>query len=331
MRDLISVIIPTFNSQLRISRCLESIQKQHLQDLKLELIIVDDNSSDKTIEKVKNLNFTNYTILKSGKNDIEYSKWVGIQNCDGEYIFFIDDDNYLCDENHLYKSVSHLKENPKTKGVQSWKFQINPTLSLSDKYAAIYGINDPFVYYLGKQDKISYFDDSWTLPGKILNENESTLLLEFKESEIPTLGSQGFTCRRSDILLSSDYEKFYHMDFAIDNLGEGQIQICMLKNSVLHFHAQTVKVFLKKINRNITLFYKNRNNRKFQYNLRLHQLMKNAFILGTLIKPIADSINMFSKSKEFASLMHPAICFITILIYIKVTMQHFYANFIKRF
>jgi glycosyltransferase involved in cell wall biosynthesis len=331
MRDLISIVIPTFNSQFRISKCLESIQKQFLQNLELELIIVDDNSSDKTIEKVKDFNFKNYKIIKSGKNDIEYSKWIGIQNCEGEFIFFIDDDNYLCDENQLDKSVSHLRAHAKTKGVQSWKFEINPTLSLADKYAAIYGINDPFVYYLGKQDKISYFDESWILPGKILSETDSTILLEFKESEIPTIGSQGFMCRRSDIFLNKDYEKFYHMDFAIDNVSEGKIQICMLKNSVLHLHAQNFRVFFKKINRNISLFYKNRHNRKFKYNLKIYQLIKNVLILGTLVKPAADSIIMFSKSKEYASLMHPAICFVTILIYVKVSMQSIFNSALRKF
>ena len=325
MNNLISIIIPTFNSENRISKCMESIKNQELQDFDIEVIIIDDNSTDNTISIINQYEFNNLKILKSGKNDIELSKWIGLTNCEGQYVFFIDDDNYLCDKYQLIKSANHLAQNPMTKGVQSWKFDYSDNLSLSDKYASIYGINDPFVYYLGKQDKISFFSDKWTLSGKVMNESDSLLLLEFKTSEIPTIGSQGFMCRKVDINLENK-SKFYHMDFAMENLNDNQIQICLLKNSVLHLHAKSLKIFLRKIKRNISLFYVNRTQRKYTYNLKGFQVIKCALTLFTFIIPTYDSFKMFYRTRKFASLIHPLICFFTILIYVKVSLNHLLTN-----
>ena len=325
INKLISVIIPTFNSESRISACLESIQNQELQDFDIELIIIDDKSTDNTISKINQYKFNNVKIFYSGMNDIELSKWIGLSNCNGQYIFFLDDDNYLCDKNQLFTSANYLARNPLTKGVQSWKFHYSDNLSLADKYASIYGINDPFVYYLRKQDKISYFDNEWTLSGKIINESDSFLLVEFETSEIPTIGSQGFMCRSKDINLDNK-SKFYHMDFAIENVNDNKIQICLLKNSVLHLHAKSLKIFLRKIKRNISLFYVNQNQRQYKYNLKISQVIKSALTLGTFIIPAYDSFKMFYRTRKLASLIHPFVCFFTIIIYIKVSLSQMATN-----
>ena len=47
MQDLISVIIPSYNGEKYIKECIESIQKQNMNT---EIIVVDDISTDKTVE-----------------------------------------------------------------------------------------------------------------------------------------------------------------------------------------------------------------------------------------------------------------------------------------
>ena len=49
----ISVIIPTYNEETTIGNCLESLLEQTLEDL--EIIVVDDGSTDSTLEKIKSL------------------------------------------------------------------------------------------------------------------------------------------------------------------------------------------------------------------------------------------------------------------------------------
>ena len=49
--ELLSVVIPSYNTEHYIERCLESVRKQRYK--KLEIIIVDDCSTDSTREKIK--------------------------------------------------------------------------------------------------------------------------------------------------------------------------------------------------------------------------------------------------------------------------------------
>ena len=48
MSDLISIVIPTYNGEKYIKECIESIQKQNMNT---EIIVVDDISTDKTVDR----------------------------------------------------------------------------------------------------------------------------------------------------------------------------------------------------------------------------------------------------------------------------------------
>mgnify|MGYP003320197084 CR=1 FL=1 len=90
IKGLISIVIPTYNGEKYIRDCLESIEKQEVNH---EVIVVDDISSDKTVEIAKNMG------AKIIINDIHKgqvaSKNTGIKNMNGEYFVTIDQDDRL--------------------------------------------------------------------------------------------------------------------------------------------------------------------------------------------------------------------------------------------
>lgn len=98
MNKLVSIILPTYNTGEYIFDMLDSIKYQTYPNI--ELIIVDDNSSDGTYDRIlhwyENLTSSNQKIiiLKNEKN-IGLTKTVniGYQKCSGEYVFLSDHDD----------------------------------------------------------------------------------------------------------------------------------------------------------------------------------------------------------------------------------------------
>lgn len=94
----VSVIIVTWNNEEDIAACADSVIKNAAEspELKVELIIVDNNSSDTTYEKLGKLNYSNLYVNKN-KENIGYTKAVnqGIKFSTGDYIFLLNPDTVL--------------------------------------------------------------------------------------------------------------------------------------------------------------------------------------------------------------------------------------------
>ena len=91
---LVSVVIPTYNSEKTISRALESVLSQTYHDW--EIVVVDDCSTDGTVDLV--LKYTKQdsriTLIKNNKNEgPAVTRNAGIEQCRGRYIAFLDSDD----------------------------------------------------------------------------------------------------------------------------------------------------------------------------------------------------------------------------------------------
>lgn len=90
MTDLISVVIPTYNGEKYIKECIESIQSQ---DFPHEIIVIDDISTDKTVEIAKSMN-CRVIVNREHKGQVA-GKNTGIRESKGNYWFTIDQDDVL--------------------------------------------------------------------------------------------------------------------------------------------------------------------------------------------------------------------------------------------
>ena len=92
-----SIIIPCYNSYKKMEKCLEMLEKQTFNDF--ELIIVDDCSKDdsfKLLNEYKEKSNMCIKLLKNNENrGAGYTRNVGIQNSSGEYLLFIDSDDFI--------------------------------------------------------------------------------------------------------------------------------------------------------------------------------------------------------------------------------------------
>lgn len=92
---LISIIVPAYNIDKYIGRCLESIINQDYKEL--EIIVVNDGSTDSTGEVINNYATIDHRIISICKENggVSEARLVGLKRASGEYIGFVDGDDYI--------------------------------------------------------------------------------------------------------------------------------------------------------------------------------------------------------------------------------------------
>lgn len=107
-KDNISIVIPVYNGEETIQRCLDSVVKQSSRNIE-EIIVVDDGSSDKTIELIEVFIEQDSRIhcIKKKNEGVSSARNIGIRNAHGEYIMFIDSDDEIKKDlvRELYQAI----------------------------------------------------------------------------------------------------------------------------------------------------------------------------------------------------------------------------------
>lgn len=92
MSDLVSVIVPTYNSQSYIEETLRSVCEQTYTEL--EIIIVDDCSTDNTVSIVQSINDPRFILIRQKINGgAGAARNAGVEIATGRYIAFLDSDD----------------------------------------------------------------------------------------------------------------------------------------------------------------------------------------------------------------------------------------------
>ena len=113
MSQLISIIIPVYNSQKTIIKSLESITNQ-LGSYNFEIIIINDGSTDASEDLINNFISENESLLikyyykKNG--GVSSSRNIGLKNAQGEFIAFLDSDD-AWEESKIKTQLTVFAEN----------------------------------------------------------------------------------------------------------------------------------------------------------------------------------------------------------------------------
>ena len=101
--ELLSVIVPIYNMEKYLKRCVESIVKQTYK--KIEILLIDDGSIDKSLEIANKLALTDNRIKVFHKENggLSDAKNYGISKTRGKYITFVDSDDWI--EANMYKEM----------------------------------------------------------------------------------------------------------------------------------------------------------------------------------------------------------------------------------
>lgn len=107
----LSFIIPVYNTSQYITKCIDSILNQEIHNY--EIIIVNDGSTDNSLQVLqKYIEYQQITIISKPNGGVSSARNKGIEICKGDYIFFVDSDDYI--ESHSLINILNIlqKEKP---------------------------------------------------------------------------------------------------------------------------------------------------------------------------------------------------------------------------
>lgn len=89
----LSIIVPVYNVEEYVEQCILSLVDIPIQEK--EIIVVNDGSTDKSIEKIQYLNLDGVKIVNQKNGGLSSARNTGLKNANGEYVIFIDSDDYI--------------------------------------------------------------------------------------------------------------------------------------------------------------------------------------------------------------------------------------------
>lgn len=110
----ISVIIPCCNLEKYIARCLKSVISQQYDKKRFEIIVVLDSCTDNTqgiAADILRQTEIESTIVITDVKSAGYARNEGLEEAKGEFIWFVDGDDYLTDNNALWKLRENILSN----------------------------------------------------------------------------------------------------------------------------------------------------------------------------------------------------------------------------
>lgn len=254
MKDYISVIIPCYNVENYIEKCVDSILNQSYK--KLEIILVDDCSTDNTYKIIKGYEkkYDNITVIKNEKNSgAGYSRNNALKIAKYDLISFIDSDDYL-DDNYYEEMIKTMKKDKadvvvcdiyiKYENVEGTDIRSYACANKNDKFSYIHNglAASPCNKIFKKEDILKY-----PFPEGIMNEDIATvlpILIDAKKITYTPEAYYNYIQRKNSVQNSGLNEKrfdlFKSMDILMDRVK----------------HNKTTEKYLKSIVFNqITLFF----------------------------------------------------------------------------
>lgn len=105
---LLTIIIPAYNVACYIKKCIESCEEQNIPYSDYEIIIINDGSTDETeyIAKELSQKYPNISIISQINSGVSSARNLGIIKSKGEYIWFIDADDWIA--SRCLQSIAQL-------------------------------------------------------------------------------------------------------------------------------------------------------------------------------------------------------------------------------
>jgi len=111
MKPILSIVIPVYNVSEYVEKCIRSCYSHTLKQYQYEIIIVNDGSTDNSLEICENLKkeFTSLKIINQLNQGLSGARNTGLKKASGDYIWFVDSDDWI-QENCLPSIIENIEK-----------------------------------------------------------------------------------------------------------------------------------------------------------------------------------------------------------------------------
>jgi glycosyltransferase involved in cell wall biosynthesis len=296
-----SFIMPTLNAEAILENCLASIARQNYPLEKVEIILADAHSTDRTRDIAKK--YGAIVLDDDGKN-MEEGKRLALRHATGEFVVFVDADNEITHDDYISLAIAGLQKNPQALGVESY-YLPSPKMSSFCAYVThLLHISDPIAWLMSANPKLIARDgeiERWQLPEKTFSY---------------PLGANGFVFRRADLESVKAEEHFQDVHAALHLMKSGKREWLRVRGrGVHHYYIQTLGLFVQKRRRATVHFLRVQEEAKTNWMKEKPPvpLWLAAVYCVTFVGPIFHTLRGIVRDKDARWLWHLPTCLGSVL------------------
>ena len=117
----VSVIIPVFNGEKHIKKCIDKVLNQTYANI--EILVINDGSTDNTATILNKIQDDRVKVINKENSGVSEARNVGIVNVTGEFIIFLDSDDEL-EDNAIACLIDKIKQNEKNVEIILFGFKV---------------------------------------------------------------------------------------------------------------------------------------------------------------------------------------------------------------
>lgn len=296
----ISIIILTLNEQEYLKSALSSVRKQAYPQNKVEIIVVDNGSKDKSVEIAKTFGAK---VFINKKGDV-YANWaMALHKVTGEYAYMIDQDIELRGRKFFQKMIKPLMSDDKIIASFTRKYPRKDQAWITRFLSYHPAQCDPLYEFLTPPVENSF-----------VKKTQDYILCKFKLGEVPPFGRMFYRIKYLKKTPNWKLKRVFDHDLIIKSIKSGYKYFAYVpKAGLFHHHARSLSHLLYKRQRNLKMHYFPENKTTEYRWLDVNDKKRVIKLIGWVIyanlffPAMFRGVLRFLKYKDWALLMEPVV------------------------
>ena len=331
MENLISVIVPVYNVEKYLSKCIQSIINQTYKNL--EIILIDDGSQDNSSKFCDeySLKDSRISVIHKKNGGLSSARNVGLSNAHGDYITFIDSDDWI-DQNMISTLFNIINQEKSDISICNYFLAYNEEIQIQkdkieiknfsniEALKKLYDEKLKIVMTIAccKLFKREFFNNINFPDGRIHEDEFTTYKLLYKAEKISYTNKKFYYYRqRKDSIMNSAFNKkkldiIYALEERIKFIKESVNDMELYNLVVKGYYTAILRRYylysksypnekkeLKELKKRARETYK-KNKNSFDWNLKL-RLIYTSFLISPRLYILIEDISKLRKSKKVNS------------------------------